>query len=501
MKVLIAGGGTAGWITALLLRRYQPDVDITLIESSKKGRVGVGEATTNAFMYFLSIIGLSASDVIRNASGTIKSTIKFTNWNGGGDKDMFFNPFGVDNNLSPTHAMHCYEIFGKSFGLIHSIANDELLFKNDFTGRLNNDFKIPLTDRLQDLGEYALHFDASMLADYFRGVAKQRGINVVDKEILEFCKDDSGNICAVKTVDDSQYDCDFIFDATGLSRLIINGEYDAEWQTASDQVINNSAIPFHRDIDWPNVEPCTTGRAMRNGWVWNIPLQDRYGCGYVFNDQYVTEEEVIDEIYDIYGQDVSIKKKISFEAGHTKTPWVNNCIAVGLSSGFIEPLESTSIWVTILYALEAVRNFDRIKNPDQAFIDDYNEKFCKSWADVIDYVALHYQGNRSDSQYWIDARNMKKSDRLEEFINRWSKTPPDDSDDIGSMFDVTSWTYIHAGVGGLSKDVCSSYLDANNYTDRIDMRVSDLQKRMFMLQGSCISHSGFIDKVMSSEIS
>lgn len=497
-NVCIAGGGSAGWITALLVKAYQPNKEIHVIENEEIGILGVGEATTPAFMQFLEIVGISIKEIIDYADGTIKSTIKFTNWNNEGEKDVFYHPFSVEKSLN-VRSLEDVKFFGHASALLAALYSGDDLKKVDFTGVLNEQHKVPFvldsTNQYVQRGDFALHFDARKVAEYFKKVGISRGVKVINKKIIGGEYNEDKKITHIKFDDATSLATDFVFDCTGLARIFIGNTYKSEWRDASTNLINNCALGFNRPIVFKDVEPCTEARAMSCGWVWNIPLQSRYGCGYVHNDAYITEDQARQEILDFYGSEVKFTKKFRFNPGYYKTPWVNNCVAVGLASGFMEPLESTSIWLTIISAVEAIKNFDALERQNQDEIDSFNQLFSFYMEDVITFLSAHYLNSRVDTQYWVDAKNKSLTPKMSMLKNKMVTTIPNERDFLGSLFSVVGWTYILAGTKQISSDAVKSYFNSNNYQESVLVKYARLKNLISAAANVGLSHTEYVNSI------
>jgi tryptophan halogenase len=332
MKYIILGGGTAGWLTALYLNKHFPNDEVTVVVSSEIGILGAGEGTTPAFMEYLEEVGITELELVSNCKATLKTGIKFTNWNG--DGEHYFHNFW-DN-------------------------------------------------------KYALHFDASLLAKYLQDVAVSRGVKLIDDTVIKVLSD-NGNITTLVTPS-GLIAGDFFFDCSGFKRLLIGEVYNSEWEEYDMPC--KRAIPFFLPNDGKNFPDYTESVAMKYGWIWKIPVQGRYGCGYVFDSTMTTDEEAAQEIRDYLGHDFMSPKTFNFSAGAYKQVWINNCMAVGLSSGFIEPLEATSIWIQIL----ALRLFVENRNNPEKVNNDVKELN----EDILAFLYFHYLSQRTDTGFWRD---------------------------------------------------------------------------------------------------
>jgi tryptophan halogenase len=373
MKYVIVGGGTAGWLTALYINKHFPNDQITVIASSEIGILGAGEGTTPPFIDFLKEVDISEKDLYNNCKATIKTGIKFTNWNG----------------------------------------NDDEYFHNFSTG-LN-----------------ALHFDASLLAKYFQTVALSRGVKLIDSEVIEPEFKENKDISALILKSGERIELDFLFDCTGFKRMFIGGYYKSNW--IEYPMPCKRAVPFFLPNDGQNLPTYTESVAMKYGWIWKIPVQGRYGCGYVFDCTKTTDEEAKQEIRDYLGHDFVSPKTFNFGAGSYEKVWINNCLGVGLSSGFIEPLEATSIWIQILTLNTFVQcggNKDKLNHD----MKEMNE-------DVLSFLYYHYMTKRTDSKFWLD---FQKDNVMPEKLKMRLENKLITSN--FNMFNRDSWQAIEEGI-------------------------------------------------------
>jgi len=348
-KIVIVGGGTAGWLSALYLNRKFKNSKITLIESDEIGILGAGEGTTGNIVKFLNQLGISEDDMINNCEATFKTGIDFENWTEAGSS--YYHP--ID-----------YKPGGQG---------------------------------------YAYHFNARLLAKYLKSLAIERGVIWVEGIITEPIVDETNIIIGLKTIN-STIDATFVVDCTGFKRLLIGNHYKSNWISYEDHLKVNTAIPFFLPTDSLNIRTTTKSIAMKCGWMWQIPLQSRKGCGYIFDSTEISEEDAKKEIIEFVGADVTFNKSIKFKPGSYENVWIENCVAIGLSGGFLEPLEATSIMTAILQ-LEVLCEVVS----DKINVEKYN-KFvrCVNTENMI-FIYYHYLTKRTDTNFWkkvLDTANV-----------------------------------------------------------------------------------------------
>ena len=467
-KFTVVGSGTAGWMTALFLSNQYPWASVTVIASSDIGILGAGEGTTPHFIEFLNKLDISVSDIVKYAKGTFKNGIKFTNWNG--DDRSYFHPFNDGN----TH--NCFNVTNFDNSDISAVVLDQMINANNLdncvfsahasarglvklkaNSNLGNHKSI--LSQYDGIGTFSLHFDAVLLAKYLKRIAVTRRIRYIDDEVSKILTDETGNIISLETINNDVYDTDFVFDCTGFKRKIIGEFLNAPWKSYKDSLPVNRAIPFFIQHDNENILPQTEAIAMKYGWAWVIPVDGRYGCGYVFDYKHITEEQAKEEVINKFGVGVEFgAKSFTFEGGRYETPWVKNCIAIGLSSGFIEPLEATSI-MTSIYSLNTLlpNTLGNIQQ-NQFYIDRYNKLVTKYQDDTFDFVYLHYVTKRNDTEFWSKfTENNKMPDRVKEFIDYCEFTVPDSKfiRNISEIYDMASWHSVGKGLRIIKKEKAS----------------------------------------------
>jgi len=481
-KFTIVGSGTAGWITALFLSHNYPWANITVISSSEIGILGAGEGVTPHFIHFLNKLNISVSDIVKYCKGTFKNGIKFTNWNG--DTRSYFHPFNDEGSFDCFNVTD-YDGSGLSAIVLDRIVNanslDECVFSSHASEK--NLLKLQPNSNLSDsknvlskfdsIGSFAIHFDAILLAKYLKRIAVSRRIRYIDDEVDKIITDDDGYVEALQTVAGDTYETDFIFDCSGFKRLVIGKHFDAPWKSYKESLPTNKAMPFFIDHDNIKVPPYTEAIAMKYGWVWKIPVEGRYGCGYVYDSDLVSDEQVLEEIKEMFGPDVESPKTFEFEPGRYETPWVKNCIAIGLSAGFIEPLEATSIMTSLLSLGSFIPNNLGNMLKDDFYIQRYNKFVTSVHDDTFNFVFLHYLTRREDTEFWNTFKDRPKPEAIEKFLEECKHTIPDKRflNSISSIYGVASWFSVSKGLRIFNRDKAS-----NLYSGILsDIRREDVQ--------------------------
>lgn len=396
MKITIVGGGTAGWIAAYFICKSQPNLhDITVIESTKIGIIGAGEGSTGTMIdllngnFFDSKIDLK--HFLRETDGTPKLGIYHQNWTG--DGSGYFAPI----DASPSWADFEDEIFKYAF----SKHGKEKMHLASSIGQ-NYDKK-----NYDNPG--AVHFDGHKVGQFFKKICMKDGVTVIDSVVLSI--DSVDNVIKNIVLESGEkIESDFFIDCTGFSRLLMK-EIGVKWHSYKDYLTVNSAMPFiikYEEGEQPN--PYTKATALSAGWMWEIPLATRKGCGYVFDSNYISREDAQKEIEELLGKKITPIKFIEFESGRSEVFWKQNVLCLGLASTFVEPLEATSIHTTIIQLLIWVKEY-LYENSNETLTDDnrlsYNTKITRLYDLTMDFISFHYQGERYDTPFWKDIKNKK----------------------------------------------------------------------------------------------
>lgn len=377
-KITVVGGGLAGWLSALYVQKCGFTEEITLIESSEIGILGAGEGSVPALREMLvGLLGVNEKAFIKRTNSTKKVAINFENWSGTGSK-----------------------------------------YDHDFIGMFKDYFQNLSESKFDHTDIYAYHFDARLIADFLKELALERGIKLIDGEVIDFQLSVNNDIKGLILKDNTIIKTDFVFDCSGFKRLIIGKLHETEWISYEDQLKVNTAVPFFLPRTDTEEFTKTDAITMKCGWMWKIPLKDRWGCGYVFDKKYTTEEEAKKEVIEFLGHDVSFNRTLNFNSGCYKDTWVGNCIAIGLSSGFMEPLEATSILVAIQQLHAIYRHVSHIgfENYHQA-IGSYNEFVRNINEQMMLFVRYHYICDRQDTPFWIDYKNLDIPKKLQKYID------------------------------------------------------------------------------------
>ncbi|MGD8176286.1 tryptophan halogenase family protein [Marinimicrobium sp. ARAG 43.8] len=403
-KVVIAGGGTSGWCMAVALSRQLGTLlDITLIESSEIGTVGVGEATIPTICAFHKMHGINEKEFLSATAGTIKLGISFENWTR--INHRYIHSFG-DFGKSPWIGdFYHYWLAAKTYGYQSEL--DDFCF--ELQAAKYHKFSIIEKPKLN----YAYHFDASLYARYLRRISEKNGVKRIEGKVVDIKQDtDTGFIETVVLESGERIDGDFFIDCTGFRGVLIEQTLKAGYEDWGHWLRNDSAVALQTDFSG-DIPPYTRAIAHEGGWQWKTPLQHRQGTGYVYSSAYISDENARKTLLDnLDGSVRSEPRLLKFKTGRRKKAWVKNCVAIGLSGGFVEPLESTSIHLIQIGVTRLLQLFP-FGGCSDALTDHYNELLRTEYERVRDFIVLHYKATgRNDTPYWRDCRDMEIPDSL-----------------------------------------------------------------------------------------
>lgn len=495
MNVVIVGGGSAGWITALMVKRFIGWASITVIESSEIGIIGAGEGTTPQFVsYFLDRVGISVADLIRNTGATIKMGVKFVDWNG--DGDQYFHPF--DDPISGSLELGLADPRGPHLDLDRISYGARLAYANRVPMALRpppeRDIMAAPERHIMPKALFAVHFDASRLADYLRVVAIGRGVRRIDAKVTGFDQAPSGAIEHIRLGERPPVPADLVFDCTGFHRLILGKLYNIPWVDLSEELPVDRAIPFFLPSTTPR-PPYTTATALKNGWMWSIPLQDRVGCGYVYDSSFATDDAARAELRSMFGPELDLARTLSFKAGYFERSWEHNCVGVGLSTGFLEPLEATAIWALLLSVNEFLKVHFAVDDPrSRATFNEYHRAVNERMAN---FLYLHYLGQRRDTPFWQTfEQRTRMPPRIGELLGeggaRWMFNSPDALLGHPAPFINTSYTQICAGIRRIDMDVMRRYWEYFNLAAGAEAAYGALDQRLRQETAACMDHDAFL---------
>ena len=413
MRVVIAGGGTAGWMAAAAISRtLGATLDLTLVESEAIGTIGVGESTIPPLVNFNRILGISETEFMRESQATFKLGILFDNWKDVGSR--YFHSFGLTGKDHWSAGFQHFWLNGLSRG--HNQSYDDYCL--ELVAGMQGKFAHLPEDRMN----YAYHVDAGLYGRYLRKLAEEAGTKRIEGKIGRVeLNSESGEIATLVLEDGQRIDGDFFIDCTGFRGLLIDGALHSGFEDWTHWLPNDSAIALQTKHLGPP-QPYTQAIAHDAGWQWRIPLQYRMGCGIVYCSRYLSSDEALDRLRSSVGEPLIDPLYLRFAGGVRRRQWHRNCVAIGLSGGFVEPLEATTVHLIQRAVLRIIRMMPngRVSERDAA---EFNEQQLQDITHIRDFIILHYKvTERRDSPFWRHCADMPIPDSLQQKIELFRET-------------------------------------------------------------------------------
>ncbi|WP_159821513.1 tryptophan halogenase family protein [Colwellia sp. 20A7] len=482
-NVVIAGGGTAGWMAAAAFSKLiGKNLNITLVESDEIATVGVGEATIPPIKTFHRLLGINEQEIMRATNATFKLGIEFENW--GLQDSKYIHSFGATGKECWAGEFHHFWLHGLRKGIKADFGDYcyELQAAKAHKFALSNNTPI----------NYAYHLDATLYAKYLRKFSENLGVTRLEGKIQQVNKDSkTGNISSLSLASGQLVEGDFFIDCTGFRGLLIEQALHTGFDDWSHWLPCDRAVAVQtKTVSSPL--PYTRSIAHKSGWQWQIPLQNRVGNGLVYCSKYCSDEEAISTIKaNIEGEMITEPRVIKFNTGRRRKGWNKNCVALGLSSGFIEPLESTSIHLIMSGVIRLLRLFP-FEGICQSTIDEYNSKLDSELNAVRDFIVLHYKTTeREDTDFWLHCKTMEIPPSLHHKIKLFKETGRVFLDD-GDIFRVDSWTQVLIGQGIIPKQY---HTIAEVMSDKeLESFMSNMKDSITNAVEKLPSHAEFLDK-------
>lgn len=451
-KIVIVGGGSSGWIAASILAHdFRPDVlEIELVESEEIGTIGVGESTVPPFVELIQKLGINEQDFIQKTHATFKLGVEFPDWRQVGES--FFHPFGWLG--TPFGAHDFYQIWLKAKSKGH--ASELQTFAPCSVMAREHRFSLPQeAPPRTPLGSagYALHIDANLVAKYLRQYAEERKVKRTEGLVTEVRQNEDGSIASLLLKSGEEIHGDFFIDCSGFYALLIEKTLGIRYEDWLNYLPCDRAVVVQTE-NLGEALPYTVSTAREAGWSWRIPLQHRTGNGYVFSSEYCSDDEATEKLLSyVDGKPITDPMIIPFRAGVRESFWHKNCLSIGLSSGFIEPLEATALHL-VVRGMDYFLRFYPDKDCKQALIDECNRRMRAEYELVRDFIVLHYcLTEREDTPFWKHCKNMDIPPELAEKIELF-RAHGALREGIGELWQASSWQSVFDGMGVRPENYC-----------------------------------------------
>ncbi|MCW8876711.1 MAG: tryptophan 7-halogenase [Kangiellaceae bacterium] len=449
--IIILGGGTAGWMAANLMAAqwHEKGINITLVESPEIGVIGVGEGSTPKLKDFFDTLNIEESEWMPACNATYKNGIDFRDWSTIPGFESYFHPFGstidsltykffktnailrrknVDVSAHPNHFFLMTKLAAKKLA---PIAPPNFPFQMD----------------------YAYHFDSVLLGQFLKKKAIERGVKYVEGTVENAQLSENGKIASIHLKNGDELSADYFVDCSGFYSFLLQKTLGVPFKSFSDNLFNDSAVAMPTEIT-SEIPSQTVSTALSNGWAWEIPLTNRFGNGYVYSSKFISSDQAETELRQTLGlldADVEVRH-LKMKVGRAEKSWHKNCVAIGLSQGFIEPLEATALQFVQTTIESFIQAFE-MGNFSETHQTQFNEQINRNFEGIRDYIVLHYKTNsRNDTEYWrANRENTNISSNLQAMLSCWDNVQNLEEAlqrlDIGKYYTSISWNCLLAGVG------------------------------------------------------
>lgn len=431
-RVLIVGGGSSGWMAAAYLDAVlnhdgQKRVDVSLIESPDVPRIGVGEATVPSINHILAAVGIDEMEFLKRVDGTYKQAIKYVNWLDG-EGESYYHAFGRFRNGPIDTTSIDWLMSNRSIPFSETISAQPVICESLLAPKMLGEWDMgrPFT--------YAFHLNALKFADYLCELAVSRGVTHFVDHVIDVDMTDNGDIAAVETRGGKRIEADLFIDCTGFAALLIEKKLGIDWVDCSQWLLCDRAVTIQvpYETNYPGyVRSNTLATAVSGGWIWEIPLQNRRAWGYVHSSAYLSQDQAEAELRTFIGSPADNVPAgfVPFKVGYREKAWVRNCIAIGLSAGFIEPLESTGLYLSDLATVMLTEHFP-FHGDMEPLAFRYNRIIANRFHEILDFINLHYTlTRRTDNDFWREVgKPERRTDRLRAKLDFWRTKPPSPAD-------------------------------------------------------------------------
>jgi len=458
-RIVILGGGSAGWLTCAVIAaehcaNTDSGIQVTLVESPDVKPIGVGEGTWPTMRGTLRKIGVRETDFFKECDASFKQGAKFAKWVTGADDDAYYHPLVLPQGYSEVNLVPFWNENSANVSFADAVSFQGQLCERGLAPKQNT------TPEYAHIANYAYHLDAGKFSGFLqRHCTTKLGVKHILDHVVAVNNDETGDIRSLTTKQHGEIEGDLFIDCTGFKSLLLGEHYGIPFVECKSVLFNDTALAVH--VPYPEhdspIASHTISTAQKAGWIWDIGLPTRRGVGYVFSsahtDVSTAEDELQRYLDGIKGANAGqlTPRKINIDPGHRKVFWHKNCVAVGLSAGFLEPLEASALVLVELSAAMISEQLPATRNVMDIVAKRFNEKFLYRWDRIIDFLKLHYVlTKRTDSDYWIDnCRKETIPDGLIELLELWQHQSPwhHDFTQVDEIFPSASYQYVLYGMG------------------------------------------------------
>lgn len=503
-RIIILGGGIFAWLTALMVKKVYTSYDVTVIDDGKNNFLDYGESTLPYFSEILSFLDIPLFNLIQQCKGTLNLGTYFNNWNG--DEEGYFNGCNALGSLSDVRPMHdiCYWCHGYGTNL-EDYKFSAKVAKSRLSCFIKNRDDKTLDDpmyNLQHFLEYGFHIDSAKLKVHLTKIGIFRDIQKKTGTIKNINSNYSGKITSILLESGEKIDLDFIFDCSEFSRLLLGSHFKDKWISYKEYLPTNTAVTF--DVTYnTEIAPLTEVISMKNGWIRKIPLQNTYKCSYIYDSSYANEDEILKEAEEYFNIKIEKHKTFTFESGSFPHILIKNCMAIGTSQSFLDPLEPISVWSNLDSLIEFL-SCDGINNSSKLFEEEINLKAKQRNFSVMNFLLLHYITKRNDSKFWQDINKTSITESLQtiiEFLTRCPRLGTPSSISLGDInFDqipLHSYYCIALGLKALDNTYIKEEIDRLNLEETLTKHIQILfnEQTVFEKTYTPMTHKEFIDYI------
>lgn len=454
-SIVIVGGGTAGWLTAgriaALHNSKNPNgIKVTLVESPNIPIIGVGEGTWPTMRTTLMKLGISETDFLRECDASFKQGAKFAKWVTGTADDFYYHPLMLPQGFAKTNMAAHWQLGQQHQSFSQAVCFQEAICEQGLAP------KMITTPEFNSVANYAYHLNAGKFSTFLqKHCCEKLGVTHILADVTQVNNTANGNIASVTTAQAGDISGDLFIDCTGFSSLLLGKHLQVPFVDCSDILFIDTALAVQIPYDSEDapIASHTISTAQDAGWIWDIGLIHRRGVGHVYSSRHTSEEHATQQLRDYIGpaMDKTSVRKIPIKSGHRQLFWKNNCVAVGLSAGFLEPLEASALVLVELSASMIAEQLPACREVMDITAKRFNETFLYRWARIIDFLKLHYiLSKRTDNTFWVDNRDAQTiPESLQELMKLWRYHTPGDQDFTSNneVFPAASYQYVLYGMG------------------------------------------------------